>query len=167
MSDNNNIMNELQEMGSPLAGMPRQMPYAVPDGYFSAKVTIPYTTPLPGSTEMPYTVPAGYFEEMTGRTMAAVKQEARGKRTVQFVPKMQWLQAAALALIITIGGYIMVNSQPTQPYNMLASISKAEISAYMEQAEGQPEPTIDGEVIKTLQIDNKDIVAYLNDTGWE
>ncbi len=35
MDNNNGILDELRGMGSPLAALPRTMPYWVPDGYFT------------------------------------------------------------------------------------------------------------------------------------
>ena len=165
MSDNNNIINELEEMGSKLATIPRRMPYSVPDGYFSAEITIP--NGLPARAETPYSVPGGYFDELPQKMLAAAKATEPAPRTIAFAPRLQWLQAAALALFITAGGFIMFRGSSTPEERLLASVSKADIKEYIEYADRDAEPVMNAEVIKTLPVDNKEIVAYLDETGWE
>jgi hypothetical protein len=66
------ILQELKELNSPLADMPLQMPFAVPDGYFHALAGVlaedvrlfemddPAMQDLP--KVLPYTTPKAYFE---------------------------------------------------------------------------------------------------------
>lgn len=70
MNTQENILEELREMNSSLAGLPRTMPYFVPQGYFEIfpeilKEQLPVTNCL--STEnpdMPFHVPTGYFQQL-------------------------------------------------------------------------------------------------------
>ncbi len=92
MTQRDNILQELNELGSQLAGNIPQNTYAVPAGYFeglamqvmnrikamdaaNAAEELSYLSPaLSGlSKQMPYTVPAGYFEGLTEKVMQAVQ----------------------------------------------------------------------------------------------
>jgi hypothetical protein len=73
MKQPNDIIKELKEMGSPLADMPRIMPYSVPEGYFSSldsqiKSLMAALDNEPffaiDAKEMPYDIPAGYFDTL-------------------------------------------------------------------------------------------------------
>jgi hypothetical protein len=74
----NDILEELKAWNSPLADMPRVMPYAVPEGYFSslAELALLANTAEPMlnlSKAMPYAVPAGYFESLADNITARAK----------------------------------------------------------------------------------------------
>lgn len=81
MSTKQEIVAELEEMGSSLAGMPRTMPYAIPECYFAkleAEVInkIKYQNEhlqysLPPQAKTPYVVPQGYFESATDNFVSA------------------------------------------------------------------------------------------------
>lgn len=81
MIQNNNILQELRELESSLAGSAAQNIYSVPNGYFEGLVSqvlnrikameaanaveeLGYLSPMLSniSKQLPYTVPAGYFE---------------------------------------------------------------------------------------------------------
>jgi hypothetical protein len=77
-----NIIQELNELGSSLAGTPSQNIYSVPEGYFEAfassvlsKVNAEngneFLSELPKSN--PYKVPVGYFDGLTENVMNAVR----------------------------------------------------------------------------------------------
>jgi hypothetical protein len=92
MTPNSNILQELKELESSLAGLAAQNIYSVPDGYFeglasqvmnrikameaaNAAEELGYLSPMLGnmSKQLPYTVPAGYFEGMEERLMQTVR----------------------------------------------------------------------------------------------
>lgn len=165
MSDSNEITNELQEMQSPLANMPRHMPYAVPAGYWENQATA--STQLSAHIPTPFSVPANYFADMTARVVTAAKAQDTPARKIPVSPRIQWLQAAALALIITAGSYIMFSGKANEPEQMLAKVSKTEIQEYIDNTTTEPEVLIADESLAALQIDSKQITAYLDETGWE
>lgn len=95
MTQRDNILQELNELGSQLAGSTPQNTYAVPPGYFeglellvmnrikaieaaSAVEELSHLSPvLSGlSKQMPYRVPAGYFESLGERIMKAVRESS-------------------------------------------------------------------------------------------
>ena len=172
MSEENNILNELREMGSPLADMPRRMPYAVPDNYFEGaeERILAVAGGLPGvKAELPYGVPQGYFEVLPEKMLAASKQADKGTRTVTFVPRMQWATAAVLVLMISLGGYITFRGQVmSEPEHLLSSVPASEIRAYVEnryeitEMHGSADSKLSG-----LQLNKREIESYLNDNGWE
>ncbi len=69
MDNNNGILDELRGMGSPLAALPRTMPYRVPDGYFTMlpdELTKLFEKSnglkINGTKGMPFNVPEDYFD---------------------------------------------------------------------------------------------------------
>jgi hypothetical protein len=88
MNKVNEITEELKEMGSVLADMPRVMPYSVPDNFFenfenSLHEAISETSEAASNTDwgksMPYEVPDNYFETLTESIVAnSVHQEKSG-----------------------------------------------------------------------------------------
>lgn len=84
MKTANEIIEELKGLNSPMADMPRLMPYQVPAGYFSkldeyivggVKATeLPEYT-LPYTKAMPYEVPIGYFDTLPDMVAALVHEE--------------------------------------------------------------------------------------------
>ncbi|HEX7904645.1 MAG TPA: hypothetical protein VF487_12250 [Chitinophagaceae bacterium] len=91
MSQNNNILQELKELGSSLSGHVVQPGYSVPDGYFeslaqqvlnrikaseaeNAADELNYLSPVlsTASKQLPYEVPVGYFEGLEERMLQSV-----------------------------------------------------------------------------------------------
>lgn len=172
MSEENNILNELREMGSPLAELPRGLPYRVPDNYFEEageRMIHFVSAPLEVKHQLPYGIPTGYFDALPESVLAASKQEAGAARRIAFVPRMQWATAAMLALVISMGGYITFRGQAVnEPERMLASVSANEIAAYVDNRYGMVDVrTASDTKLKELQLNKQEIVAYLNDNGWE
>ncbi len=69
MEKQNDILNELAELNSPLAGMSRKMPYQLPEGYFDKlsdhliTVLVYEDEPVTDlGNETPFEVPEGYFD---------------------------------------------------------------------------------------------------------
>lgn len=76
------IIRELNELGSSLAGTPSQNVYSVPEGYFEAFASSilsiinaqngeSFLSELPKSN--PYKVPAGYFDSLTENVLGAIR----------------------------------------------------------------------------------------------
>lgn len=175
MSEHNDIREELRDMNSPLADMRRNMPYAVPQGYFVQLPEHALATVAAGDNELtikhdaPYRVPDGYFEQLPATLLALVKKEEESERKKSiYVPRLQWLNAAMLAVIISFGGYIMFSANNNNPEQMLSSIPRAELKSYVQTryAMDVNEVLREGN-INDLNIESKDIVAYLDETGWE
>lgn len=94
MNQSNNILQELNELGSTLTNIDTQNVYTVPDGYFdtlpnlvlnrikalkakNVSEELDYLSPVLNSVskQMPYAVPAGYFDGLEERLMQTVREE--------------------------------------------------------------------------------------------
>lgn len=176
MNEHNNIQEELRELDSPLADMPRAMPYSTPDGYFAQfaanihSIASQHIDLSDNQIAMPYEVPAGYFGQLPGQVLAAVyKEEIADKKRVAFAPRIQWATAAVLALIISFGGYISFSSHRySRSEQMLSAVPASAINDYMGTRYGLDAAKVVNEhIFEHMQVENKDIIAYLNETGWE
>ena len=95
MNRENEISAELKEMGSPLADMPRTMPFTVPDGYFTgfgaalAEARRLLTVPDPALNEsksMPFSVPPGYFGNLTNNIINNTKSSRHRNDDIKSMP---------------------------------------------------------------------------------
>jgi hypothetical protein len=178
MSADNNIQEELNSMGSPLAGLPGKMPYAAPAGYFEqlagkmAQLAQEQENATPDfGRSLPYEVPAGYFESLPAQVLQKARNEpgkVAGER-IAFFPGRKWAAAAALAVIIGSGAFIMFSgNNGTGAENILAAVPQHEIKEYVQHSYGlDPNKVAASTRINNLNVDSKDIVAYLNETGWD
>jgi len=76
----NDIIKELEEMGSPLAGMSRAMPYILPEGYFGTLSNNITTQIFQENTDisvdrkdMPFAIPQAYFQTLPEQILNAAK----------------------------------------------------------------------------------------------
>ena len=98
MSQRANILEELKELKSSLAGAPAQNIFSVPEGYFegladqvlnrikalkAADAVEELDHLSPGlnaiSKQMPYAVPTGYFDELNERSLAVIEENKTAK----------------------------------------------------------------------------------------
>lgn len=84
MTQRNNILQELKDLGSSLDANLAQTPYAVPDGYFDGLAETVLTMIRSGyqpgfldtiSRETPYAVPSGYFDGLSERMLQIVRSK--------------------------------------------------------------------------------------------
>jgi hypothetical protein len=210
MKQVNDITEELNSMGSQLAGMSRAMPYTLPDGYFEqfanntaslvndltaaddAPVwgrTMPFEVPQgyfeTAATDMammamgeniaaalpkgiPLTAPAGYFDALPAKMLHAAKATELPKQQKLSFRNIRWAAAAMVILSIGIGAYEFSNQQQNAPDNILASVSNNDIHDYLQQSYRLDVDRIMSNTdINNMQVDNKEIVQYLNETGWD
>ena len=94
MNEPNDIVKELKELQSPLADMPRSMPYTVPKGYFAlleesvmagVAAKEDYAIVIQNKA-MPYEVPQGYFENFS-HTVAHNIEKKQTKEPAYIVPE--------------------------------------------------------------------------------
>lgn len=172
MNDENRHM---EERSPQLDNIGRGMPYAVPGGYFDelasrtlAAVRAEETAgKLP--TTMPYAAPEGYFESLAGRVLqqTAVPQPKKG--FVISFPAMRWAAAAMVILMAGLGGYELQQRMPAEggETQFLASVNDAEIEAYLGgDVAARTATTADAHYLDGLDVKNKDIEKYLDETGW-
>jgi hypothetical protein len=80
--EHTDVLLELSQMGSSLAGLNRSMPFSVPDGYWAqcsaGALAAAHTHELELSCgrRMPYNMPEAYFEQLPGRMMTSVLPQA-------------------------------------------------------------------------------------------
>jgi len=88
------IIDELERMGSPLASMPSEMPYSVPENYFSSlsediydniQFVLSPDPSLPVHKTMPYEVPAGYFDTLPTQMLAYAKEHSDALKTTPYL----------------------------------------------------------------------------------
>ena len=210
-----NITEELKEMGSPLAGLSRTMPYHVPTDYFDdldgeliktiqniesiEKVpdwsrSMPHSMPqgyfenLPAQilatvkstsgvdeakNQVPFTVPDRYFEHLPEKMLAAAKANSKTavkiplKRVIKPWQK-NWAAAAVVFITIGLGGYIFFSNQPGYPERMLTNVSSTEIQEYLKHnSKMEVDHIVTSSEAPTLVFENKEIIEYLNESGWD
>ncbi len=219
MNKGQDILKELNEMGSKLAGITREMPFAVPDNYFSHlpdeillmindssvednipdkwSRNMPFDVPsgyfdgfpdsmtaaatsgniIAGSpASPPFSIPNGYFENLPGQLLKAAKAgdiPPRENKTIKLpvyrsFRAVQWAAAAMFILFIGIGSYItFFSDRIVAPDTILVSVSNKDIQDYLQHTYNIDVDNIYKNDINNLQLDNKDIIEYLNETGWD
>jgi hypothetical protein len=163
MESVNDIRNELKGLNSPLADMPRTMPYEVPQGYFEsledgitlmrAGKEMPYVIPqgyFEGlATEIlfevnkpqqqhPFSVPGGYFDALPAELLAKAKQSDKKPKTISIGvtiwKNVRWAAAAVLLLGVGLGVYKNYLYQPKfNVQDELSTLSQDEIHEYVQQ----------------------------------
>lgn len=101
------VTDELESITPLLAGIPRNMPYSVPDNYFNNVIqNLPQLTQeedelpkmLAGAQKMPYEVPSGYFEQLPQQVLGRV---APPKAKIVSLSR-SWMRYAVAAVLIGI-----------------------------------------------------------------
>lgn len=142
MDQQNEILKELKELESPLAGLTRDMPYTVPEGYLAGLPEALSRSAAARHTS-PFVVPEGYFGALPGRLLqAATAAEQPKARSIAFGPgwrrsALQWAAAAMLVLAAGAGAYRFVQPAPIAPETainrQLAGLESDSIEVYLDQ----------------------------------
>jgi len=178
------LQETIDELGVPdsVPAWSKKQPFSVPQGYFdgladhiSAAIANEITSSLPKS--IPQQVPVGYFDNLPAQLLAAVKASDVVNKVVKVIPlkrrtnvnPIRWAAAAVLLICVGLGSYeTFYNRQHSNPENMLASVTNSDIQDYVQ---GTYRVDVDHIVtnndISNLQVDNKDIEEYLDETGWD
>ena len=184
MKEANEILQELKEMDSPLAAMSREMPFSLPADYFGQLsdnlLTIAFDdSELPKylKTQNPFTVPAGYFDSFAANMKAAavatdvpaaVPVTAKPQTIALSFRQVKWAAAAILITFISFGGYMMFTGGNGSTEKMLSSIPRTDINEYMRHTyDLNTEKIINHQDLDIQNVDSKDIVQYLDETGWD
>ncbi len=181
MSEQNEIALELGGLESGLGSMSRAMPFSVPDGYFEAlQVQLEQATganfsdPLLAKYDQPLSLPVGYFETLPGKLLVAARRAdanevPKKQKEIGFVPVLRWAVAAALAITISVGGYMMfVERSESQSEAMLKNISRGDIMDFVQGSYGTGSSAQSATHETVIpNVDNAAIIQYLNETGWE
>lgn len=175
---NKEIATELENAGSSLAVMDIKVPYTVPVGYFSdfereisSVVASEERIRNAGSASLKetYAVPDNYFETLPARVM---KKVAPPKPVVRLID-YKWIRFAAAAMLLVAIGLGMINTlsptTATSPKRAdIAQLDERDIIEYLGVA-GSSVASLDpvGFSLDKYNLDNKDIVTYLDQTGWD
>ena len=170
------VNNTIKDLNEPevTPNWGKTLPYAIPDGYFEmlpdelvARVTTGY---LP--KESPYSIPTGYFEALPAQMLQAAKGTETKvipvKRRTLSSP-VKWLAAAILVLGLGLGAYRVFNMQNASgTEKILSSVPNNEIHDYLQRAlRVDIDRIVKTNPINNMNVDNKDIIQYLNETGWD
>ncbi|GAA4467114.1 hypothetical protein GCM10023093_22400 [Nemorincola caseinilytica] len=168
------IRNELNELGSTLGSKGREMPMQAPEGYFEGLAE--RMTRMAADTEdlrmaridMPYKVPAGYFDTLPGKVMERTGVVQKKGILISF-RQLRWAAAAVLFIMAGIGGYQMFygNEAPRYEQEILANVEDGDIQEYLADAGGAKPDAGKGTSIDKMDIAPADIIVYLDETGWD
>ncbi len=169
------IANELTEIGSSLGSVPREMPYAVPEGYAThlEERMRDLVSAESGShaglpKEMPYTAPEGYFDRLP-QTVVEQTVNKRPRGVLISFTQLRWAAAAVLFVAVGLGAYDMMNNISHPADGLLSSVADREIREYLAYNYHTPAapPATHNDLLDNMDIDTKDIITYLDDTGWD
>lgn len=157
----------------------KTMPFTIPENYFKE---LPDDIKANGavselSKTTPYAVPPDYFAGLPSKMLEAAKATDAAIEQPKVIPlkrvnkfrSFHWAAAAVLFLTIGFGAYETFFTAPQpDPENMLSSVPGNDIEDYVERIY-----RIDGNriasnsEINNIQLENKDIIEYLDETGWD
>lgn len=131
--EKNEILQELNELASPLAGLPHGMPYAVPDGYFNNLGQGVFRVVQTSD------VPTGYFEGLPAAMLHAAKAvhvfspviPAKKAARIIALPVRRWAAAAVLLVSLGTGAALLFSQgQSSNPETAIAALPQEEIAEY-------------------------------------
>jgi hypothetical protein len=159
MSQQNEILQELEAWQSPLAKLPRTMPFMVPDGYFN-RLPAEISGALDQgdltvyrSRRQPFEVPEQYFEQLPAMILSKVRAEGEQKpKTIDLrksiLKQLRW--AAAAVLLLAAGAGIWRASVPSSFERQLASLPEDVVADYVEQHIDEFDP----ELIESVALED-------------
>jgi hypothetical protein len=161
------------EAGEQIMRIGKAMPFSIPQGYFETladNIVANASAETAQTKAVPYELPQDYFNTLPSRVLQAAKgQDSAKTRTIpasKFVFRHIRLAAAAVLLLcIGLGAYsTLFNTGYRSTHRLLGSVPQSEIEAYLETTDKNEGEDISA---RNLSFDSKDIVVYLNETGWE
>jgi len=142
----NDILKELIELESPLAGLSRKIPYRVPPGYFEALPEILSESAATSSFTVvrsnPMKAPEGYFDVLPNTLLQAAlasEKETKKSKSIPFISlwSKRLVRMAAAAILVSgvsIGAYTYLQPAPAgcNAAEELAQLDPAVIDEYIE-----------------------------------
>jgi hypothetical protein len=179
------LQNTIKELNTPdiMPAWSKTQPFSVPVGYFeeltdnivSAVTAEELASFLP--KDAPFKVPAGYFETLPAHMLRMARAADPAVKETKIIPlkrrnfikPLRWAAAAILLIGIGFGSYeTLFKQQTTSTDKILASVPSDEIHDYLQHTYRLDIDRIVGNNdINNLQIENKDIIQYLNENGWD
>lgn len=186
---------ELMHLSPLLAGLSKEMPYSIPQGYFE-QLTVPVNaqtaaeelatiSPLLSGLkkENLYSVPEGYFESLSSAPYsAAIKPQAK----VVSITSRRWFRIAAAAVVagvIVTAGFVFINGNSNKSEKALAKFEKKlqkdlektsnqELNEFLELTDGDIESTeqitagTDNDIKELLKdIPESELKEFLEETS--
>lgn len=162
----------------------KNMPYALPSGYFNNLTNDILAAATAGDIaaalpkDIPLRAPAGYFEALPGDMLAAAKASDIQQKETKVIPltsrhifrQLRWAAAALLVIGIGFGSYrTFFHTQPDKTESMLAAVPNNDIHEYLQHIYNKVDidRIVSSNDINNLQLENKDIEQYLDETGWD
>ncbi len=180
------LHNNIQGLKKPeiVPAWSKALPYSVPNGYFE-KLTGDIVSMAVASDGVPalsldpsYSdVPPGYFEALPARILQLVKTHDKNvKKYPKLIPfkrrktnnPIRWAAAAVMVICVGLGSYEAIYSgrQPSHE-KMLSSVTYGDLHEYLQHTYRLDVDKVVTNDINNLQVDPKDIIRYLNETGWD
>lgn len=137
-------MEELVELSPVLAGVPKKMPYAVPEDYFQSNIEglTAFTSESDESLvlsfiekDMPYEVPTGYFANVPEQVLEKIA--SKGAKVVPM--RRKWMRLAVAATvtgIMAVSGFFYFNNRgnngaANDPVTAVKKASTEELNAFI------------------------------------
>jgi hypothetical protein len=167
------------------------VPFAVPQGYFEALpaqiIANAKNNELTNNPyqPLPYAIPEGYFQSLPAQILAAAKNsdgEQKQKRRAipltgrSILRQLRWAAAAVLLVGIGIGSYKpLFVKKPYDTEKALAKVPQSDINDYVSQNIDDFDVDMlannlassNANTVQSQQLDNKEIIEYLNENGWK
>jgi hypothetical protein len=156
-------------------GWDKAMPYAVPQGYFEAlanEITVKAAR-ANLSKGVPLDVPVGYFETFPQQMLQAAKASEPKLIPLKrrsLLLSIKWAAAAILVIGIGLGSYraFFNSGDLNSTEHMLSSVPSTEIQDYLQHNyRVDVDRLVANNSVNNMNLDNKDIIQYLNETGWD
>lgn len=165
------------DVAEDVPGWSKVMPYVIPANYFETLAD--EIKSRAGAADLPknksFAVPAGYFEALPAQLLRAAKDADRLSepkviplRRFSISRQIRWAAAAVLVAGIGLGSYFSFFNTNKTDADILASVSSSEIEDYVQRIYRiDAERIVSNTKVADLQLDNNDIIEYLNETGWD
>jgi hypothetical protein len=154
----------------------KALPYTTPTGYFETlpdNIVEKVSVPAHERSVIPLQVPVGYFDALPAKMLQAAKaadmKVSQLSRRISFV-YIKWMAAAIFVLGIGISSYhIFFNMQRSAGTDkILSSVPNNEIQDYLQHIYHMDlEKVVNSNPVNNMNLENKDIIQYLNETGWD
>ena len=175
MEEKQHIQQELQALAPELIGLVRDMPFSVPDGYFTnaeerVKEMIHPSLPSGASgTGRPFSVPDNYFQDLSGTIKERTTRiESKSGLSIFSINLLKWMPYAAAAILggILVYSAVLLNNSRINTQKLQPVI---EYTAINTPAASHTILTPDNEVYQTIAqkikgISDEEINTYLEET---
>jgi hypothetical protein len=154
--------------------------FEAPEGYFEQLPRQVLAQALIEDTENSfskapsYEVPSGYFEALPRQILEKANGKAHRSISIKWWHAARWAAAAILVLGISMGSYKMLKPPPVNTSKALASLPAETIHDYVVQNLDDFDTELimnsfasDKMIKGAAQLDNQEIIQYLNEEGWE